>query len=264
MKDRSGSSARRYAILHKLGGIEIDERKYFTSLEQFIKSIPKGAILYAILYDRISTNAQAKKNTHLRRKPEFIQMVIKIARELGREINIAGYFAEFCRGYVRCMNERKELINATKQVKKILDNGGHGAIVALAVNRLVRSSCYDFMHNRDAKLLKSDVNYLQNYFSDIPFTVLLDPGMPEEKVIEWLGKMGQDHPNKKIGRPKKKKYNIKAEKKETFQFYAKQLKDQGVKFKEISATINEISDEFFSEGVPDSTLRDWINEDDIE
>ena len=225
-----------------MSATEIDEKKFFMSVEELREKFPDEEIL-VVLYDRVSTSTQEKdKNMETR------EAVFRAECERHGLIAVA-YFCEAANGESDQFSEREVFREAAMFA---LENDA--ILVFPCVNRLVRTA-----GEYGSPLTYDDILPLKALFQNIGIkrkhlASLIPPGTPNNKAEGILKKWGQIGKENKGGRPKKTVPVKKKEIREEYLPIAREMKERGY-------TIDEIVEKLKSEyGVelPRSTVGGWV------
>lgn len=217
----------------------IDEKLHFHSKEEAVGKLGKNGEMEAVLYIRVSTDAQ-KKNVEAR-----INDIIEDYKKAG--IKIIKVFAEVAPGWSNCLGERKKLPQAVCLAKE------KGVSIAVtSVDRMIRSVTggkYD-------PLREWDIVELQKITGNVPIISLIPPGTPMKKVTGYLTRLGHKGKGNKGGRPRNKYPGYKNDIREAHRDEVIQLHWEDVSYRKIAKMIFEK----YKIKISKSTIHKWMND----
>jgi len=151
--------------------------KYLHHLKKYYKQHP---YMIALIYVRVSTGAQGYKGN--------LDTYEKVLRRKLKKPNvpIVGYYREVSSGWILDYDERRVLVNATKEAIK-----QKAVIVAASSDRFLRNRDFNTKTNPDVLPTEAEYERLKKLTCNVPLIILLHPDMRPKKVRSYQTKWGQ-------------------------------------------------------------------------
>lgn len=201
-------------------------------------------ILAVVLYLRVSSGPQEHRGNLLTQEWKLRRACKKYG------IPIVAVFKETCSGRV-VVEARAALIAAAECARKHeAETGVHTVVLALSVDRLVRSRDYHSVHSLNAIPAKREFIKLDKLTDGVTLVTGLHPNMPPPKVRGCYTRLGQRFKGRKGGGDRKPGWTKRRREKKLP--LVRHLLKQGMNVTDI-ARHEEIK-------VPRSTVTDWLKE----